>query len=412
MPQSATLGIKSVTAIGSITFDLGDGLDSGIALLLIKPPEQEITVKYRDCVLLASPDTPHVVCRFGGAHSHEDAYSQGSLLVQEALDVLSMTGRGDLVTREAEDEYFVWWATPTERSLVLVTTTTFSIKVGPVSITVKDAQGNVVPPTPVIPRHHIGFRFFRLSQASDDLYDAYRNMYLAFESLLSSRYPKTKGLEIDWLRQSLTAASTDLSLVGVVPAGTPDTISHVLSIIYEGARLPLFHAKDGKAYFAPVHNGSDREEVVKALTMLTHIVTRMADRWYSARRISGWVNLKIFEEQNQSLFSGTSFVFSDNPGFTLQDDLNSKSVKNGIRFPATFSETFGTDLRHNVKGELPVSSLADRGRLHALYLVNDESPLIGISPDTTVNLNGFDTFQVCVFVRGRNASSPKYIYPR
>lgn len=401
-----------MAAIGSITFDLADCLDSGIALLLTNPPEQEITVKYRDCVLLASPDTPHVVCRFAGARSHEDAYSQGSLLVQEALDVLSMTGRGDLVTREAETDYFVWWATSTERSLALVTTATFSIKLGSFSLTVRDSQGNVVPPTPVIPRHHIGFRFFRLSQASDDLYDAYRNMYLAFESLLSSRYPKTKGLEIDWLRQSLAAASTDLSLASVVPAGTPDTISHVLNVIYEGARLPLFHAKDGRNYFAPVHNTSDRQEVVKALTMLTHIVTRMADTWYAARRISGWVNLKIFEEQNRSLFSDASFVFSDNPKFTLQDDLNSESVRNGIRFPTTFSETFGTDLRPNVKGELHVSSLADRGLLHALYLVNGESPLVGICPDTTVNLDGFDTFQVCVFVRGRNAGLPKYIYPR
>lgn len=401
-----------MTAIGSITFDLSDGLDSGIALLLIKPPEQELTIKYRDCVLLASPSTPHVVCRFGGARSHEEAYSQGGLLVQEALDVLSMTGRGDLVTREAEDEYFVWWATTNERVFALVTTATFSIKVGSVSPTVKDAQGNVVPPTPVIPRHHIGFRFFRLSQASDDLYDAYRNMYLAFESLLSSRYPKTKGLEINWLRQSLTVASTDLSLAGVVPAGTPDIISHVLSIIYEGARLPLFHAKDGKAYFAPVHNASDREEVVKALTMLTHIVTRMADKWHSARRISGWVNLKIFEEQNRSLFSGASFFLSDNPEFTLQDDLNNESFKNGIRFPAAFSEIFGTNPRHNINGEIHVSSLADRGHLHTLYLINDESPLIGISPDTAVNLNGFDTFQMCVFIRGQNGSSPKYIYPR
>jgi hypothetical protein len=401
-----------VTAIGSITFDLGDSLDSGIALLLMKPPEQEVRVTYRDCVLLASPGNSHVVCRFGGARSHEDAYSQGRLLVQEVLDVLSMTGRGDLVTREAEDEFFVWWATATARTLALVTTATFSIKVGPVSITVKDTHGNVVPPTPVIPKHHIGFRFFRLSQVSDDLYDAYRNMYLAFESLLSSRYPKTKGPEINWLRQSLTAASNDLSLAGLVPAGTPDTISHVLSIIYDGARLPLFHAKDGKAYFAPVHNASDREEVVKALTMLTHIVTRMADTWYSARRMSGWVNLEIFEEQNRSLFSGASFVFSDNPGFTLQDDLNSESIKNGVRFPAMFSETFGADTRHNVIGELHVSSLAERGPLHALYLVNDESSLFGISPDTTVNLNGFDTFQPRIFIRGRNASAPKYIYPR
>ncbi len=56
--------------------------------------------------------------------------------------------------------------------------------------------------------------------------------------------------------------------MSLVPAGTSNVVSHVLSIIYEGARAPLFHAKDGKAYFAAVHNSSDREEVLRAMTML------------------------------------------------------------------------------------------------------------------------------------------------
>ena len=226
------------------------------------------------------------------------------------------------------------------------------------------------------------------------------------------RASKTKGLEIDWLRQSLSAASIDLSIASIVPSGIPDVIAQVLDVIYFGARLPLFHAKDGKAYFAPVQSNADREAVVKALTMLTHIVTRMADTWYSARRISSWVNLKIFEEQNRSLFSGTSFVFTDNPNFTLMDNLNSESITNGVRFAAKFSETYGTDQRHNVTGDVRVSSLSKRGPLHALYLVNDESPLIGISPDTTVDLTDFDVFQTRIFIRGRNASAPKYIYSR
>jgi len=407
------LKVKFMTAIGTISFDIDDGLDSGIAFLLSKPPKQEITTRYRDCLLLASPSTPHVICRFTGAHSRNDAFSKGSLLVQEALDVLSMTGCGDLVTRDAQDEYLLWWSSSTTRTMALVTTVTFSVKIdSPVNVTVKDAHGNVVPTVPKIPNHHIGFRFFRLSQVSDDLYDAYRNMYLAFESMLSSRYQKTRGREIDWLRQSLTTASTDLSLVDLVPAGTSDPIAYVLTVIYDGARLLLFHAKDGRAYFAPVQNVTDREAVVKALTMLTNIVTRMADTWYSARRVHGWVNLNILEEQNRSLFTDTSFVFSDNPEFSLQDDVNSESIKNGVRFSATFRETHESDQRHNITGELPVSSLLERGPLHALYLVNNQSSLIGVSPDTTIDLNGFDIFQMCMFIRGRNANTPKYMYSR
>jgi hypothetical protein len=277
---------------------------------------------------------------------------------------------------------------------------------------VQDKDGNVIPPTPVIPMYHIGFRFYRLSQASDDLYDAYRNIYLAFEILLSSRYPKTKKREINWLRQSLDSASADLELLSLVPAGTADPIAHILTTIYDGARLPLFHAKDGKAYFAPVQSSADREIVVSALATLTQIVIRMADKWFSARRLSGWVNLKIFEQQNPILFAKTQFVLTDNLGFALKDDLGSESIKNGISFPANFSDSYCGEQRHNLTGSIAISALASRRRLHALYLVNEKESLIGLSPDTTIDLMGFDTFEVLLFLRSRNASAPKYIYPR
>ena len=66
---------------------------------LTKPPDAAICVKYGNCQLLAAPDTPYVICRFAGAISAEDAFDEGSLIAQEALDMLSMTGRADLITR-------------------------------------------------------------------------------------------------------------------------------------------------------------------------------------------------------------------------------------------------------------------------------------------------------------------------
>jgi hypothetical protein len=61
---------------------------------------------------------------------------------------------------------------------------------------VRDKKGNVVSPVLSPPRHHIAFRFFRLAQTSDDLFDAYRNMYLAFEALLSTKHPKPAAEEL------------------------------------------------------------------------------------------------------------------------------------------------------------------------------------------------------------------------
>jgi hypothetical protein len=73
---------------------------------------------------------------------------------------------------------------------------------------------------------------------------------------------------------------------------------------------------------------------------------------------------------------------------------------------------FGSEERHNLFGEVKRASLIGRGRLHALYVIDNESALIGSSPDTTVDLSGFEVFQVYMFVRSMNASAPKYMYLR
>ena len=64
--------------------------------------------------------------------------------------------------------------------------------------TVTDPDGNVVqaqpPPTPLI---HEAYRFIRMSRTSDDLYDSYRNLFLAFECLLSDIRPPQRVHDAD-----------------------------------------------------------------------------------------------------------------------------------------------------------------------------------------------------------------------
>lgn len=399
-------------SIGSLDFSFTDGLDSGVALLLTKPPTEAVRGTYRGCQLIAAPDSPHVVCRFSGATNESDAVAIGVERAQEALDVLSVLGRGDLVTRDTEEEHLTWWSNGPKRSLMIVSTATLSISVGPIEITVKDAQGNVVPPVQVTPTHHIGFRFYRLAQASDDLYDAFRNMYLAFESLLSTKCPKGKEMEIDWLRASLGAVTVDLNLASLMPSHVPDPVTHVVDTVYRGARLPLFHAKDGRAYFAPSRGPSDRLAVETALSLLTKIVLRMADVWHSARRRSSWVNLELFEQNNRSMFDCANFVFSDDPKADLKRELDSAELTAGVSFPAGFSEHHRGAVRHNLAGQLDTALISSRGRLHTVYVAKDGKPLIGFNPDTTVDCSGFHELGVRLFLRSRNAGQPRYIYPR
>jgi hypothetical protein len=107
-----------------------------------------------------------------------------------------MTGRADLATKDAQEEYIAWWDESGKKTVAYATTVTFSFSVGSVELTAHDANGNIIPPNIIVPQHHLGFRFYRLAQVSDDLFDAFRNMYLAFEALLSSHYPKGVFLHI------------------------------------------------------------------------------------------------------------------------------------------------------------------------------------------------------------------------
>jgi hypothetical protein len=164
-------------SIGTLNFSITDGYESGIALRLVAPLEEEICATYKDCQLLASPNTPFAVCRFSGATSRFDAFSKGKELLQKSLDLESMLGRADLQIEQVEDGQIVWWAAAGGSHLALLSTVTLSAKVGAAELIVRDAQGNIVHQQTPSHVHHLGFRFFRLSQVSNDLYESFRNMY-------------------------------------------------------------------------------------------------------------------------------------------------------------------------------------------------------------------------------------------
>lgn len=399
-------------SIGPLHFSLDDGFDSGIALLLAKPPTEAILAKHGFYQLLAAPDAPHLVCRFNGSRSESDALAKGSVLAQEGLDLLSILGRGDLVTRDVSDEHIVWWRDADLAYASLVSTATLSIALGPVELTVRDANGNVVPPVPIPVTHHLGFRFYRLAQASDDLFDAFRNMYLAFESLLSSKFSKGKQLEIDWLRNSLNSASAELELPSLFVSAVSDPVSHFLQITYQEARLPLFHAKDGRTYFAPSHDSSDREAVLRALELLTSLVLRMAAKWHSARRRSSWFNLKLLDENNRSLFAGSQFHYVDDAATDMKREPDPRMLQEALPFAAAFHESYGGHVRHHVEGVLDTSILSSRRPLQAVYLARGDEPLVAFNPDTSIDVTGFDRLLVRLFIRSRNAGQPRYMYPR
>lgn len=114
-------------------------------------------------------------------------------MAQQGLDLLAMQGRGAAVTPLAHERCVVWAraegvvrlrVTMLERLGSMIT----------VRAEVRDSEGRLVeqpPPPPA--RWAPAMRYFRLAQAAQDVVDAYRNMFLALEALLSQEVQDGPG---------------------------------------------------------------------------------------------------------------------------------------------------------------------------------------------------------------------------
>lgn len=102
----------------------------------------------------------------------------------------------------------------------------------------------------------------------------------------------------------------------------------------------------------------------------------------------------------------------DDPSIDMKSGPDLAALLEGVPFPAQFFESYAGHVRHNLVGEIDTALLAGRGRLQAVFVGNDENPLIGFNPDASLDLTGFHKLSVRLFIRIRNAGMPRYMYPR
>jgi hypothetical protein len=193
--------------------------------------------------------------------THEEARDQGFRVAQKGLDILAIKRFGELGIRDPKDVHIIWWneaGVPTLR-LTLVTTHKISTSA---TVTVSDRDGKpVLPPPPTT--WHESLRYFRLSQVSDDLFDAFRNLYLAIESILDhiepqhlasppgGGAPRPAEGEGQWLRRALAAADRRIGLARFARAGSADPVQDFFEDIYASVRGGLFHAKGSRTFHLP-----------------------------------------------------------------------------------------------------------------------------------------------------------------
>jgi hypothetical protein len=214
------------------------------------------------------------------------------------------------------------------------------------------------------------------------------------------------------LRDSLLAASVDIVLVDLVPPGHSSPVDFVIDVIYGSARLPLFHAKDGKTWFVPSTDQPDRATVQAALTTLTFIVIRMAESWHGISRPRTSFSNDVLDAMNKAPFANASFVASADARFSPDDSLSSPLITSGIGFLAQIRDAFDGEQRMNVWGAIDAAALKVIGRVEIIHLVNAQSPLASSAFGVTLDVDGFDRFQAMHFFRSRGVGEPRIFYPR
>lgn len=104
--------------------------------------------------------------------------------VEKLLDIAAVEERTALLCVEPHNNV-AWRIGQTGLKVELTSGITFSAESGEFKVTVTDAQGNVKPDPPYAPPpFHTSYRYFRYSQAAQNIFESYRNMFLALESLL------------------------------------------------------------------------------------------------------------------------------------------------------------------------------------------------------------------------------------
>jgi hypothetical protein len=366
---------------------------------------------------VASGSAQLVVRGPGGVTAYEDAFVGALDRAQQALDLLSIRGGAALSLERVDTEHVVWWTSDTgQRHLRVVAVADLRISMS-VTATVVDAAGNVrTSPPPPEPRWHESLRYFRLAQVTEDLFDAYRNMYLAFEALLSAVEPpllrsngKPAEREGEWLRRALQAIDGVVALGAHAPPGAAVAVERVFDDLYTGTRTRLFHAKAGRTVLLP-HGLQERDAVMASLRRLSGLFLDLWTSHTGHRRPSGAMTHAGFEMATAAFELGA--VVSDDAAPEAKDDVAVNPTSGRV---ATLHTERSDDLsRPGLTfwlGEIHRSSDVPPGmsKVRRAGLVAADGTLVQLHRLVEpVDLSGVDVLQVQMGARLVNAQQPRF----
>lgn len=353
--------------------------DCGAAFLLSERecPESKITIVEPNSEVEIQQNNPYVVVRNKGLNN-PDVLAEGLYEVaQKGLDLLCISGIANLSIHRASDEHLIWWRESSQQILRVVCI--HKLRSGAISI-----SSDALHPQ----KYHESLRYFRLSQITDDLSDAYRNMYLALELLVSSISPKRSNeSELVWLKRVLKDEANKIP--GFQAVG-----EKIIEEIYRDVRCGLFHAKAGKDYVLPQsYDSSERKNITRILRELTTIVLSLAENHLNLGRSGGGLPLSAFKLTTEWM--------------KLQPEIIISDIKTTARYAPEFSNLY----RETVFGQIGLTDLERFGNLSEfVFQSSSTNTALPVNLASEITAEFIDQLQVVAGLEFINSDGPKYFF--
>jgi hypothetical protein len=209
-----------------------------------------------------------------------------------------------------------------------------------------------------------------LAQITDDLFDAYRNMYLALELLVSTISPIRKDIPT---KNGKVKKETETEWLIRVIGSSPDYFTERKTVeeIYK-IRCDLFHAKENKMYKLPQKNLDDRKTVSDGLNDLSILVFKLLRKLQNVGRETGWI-FPFMSDHIIKLSEKTFIIVSDDDSsIDVRETIDSPTFRNSVKMITKYDYDLSERDFVVFLGSIDVNKLQSLSKIARVGLIKED----------------------------------------
>lgn len=402
-----------MASIGGV--DLGAG-GAAVFEVTADSDDEEFVYPLPDGSVVVIPaKSRYIVVRQCPGAGFDEVHENARESANRGIDIyFSQSGRPLIMAHNST--YIVGWISSAGQTLRIVGRNLLTIRVR-AKVEARDADGNrLVQPAPPPKVWHESLRYYRVSESSTDLYDSFRNLYLAIEALLSDVVAPTSKPngnpegDSGWLARALRVVGQTVDLSMYAPPSTkaaPNAIHHEL---YAKLRTAIFHAKTGRATWAP-QDWSSREMIVAARLRYARMFRALASVYLDIGYPAGGL-VQEFWERHEGLLGDHEVFVSNDPTQTDDEPKGQYQLAPGggdfLKLPTVPADDMAADWRGGVTGVEVASTVHQSlGEVRRFGTLRRETLAMIESLHAPLIVDGVAELQVVLLVEGRNYGQPR-----